>query len=283
MEKLIITAAITGSRISREATPHIPITPEEISQSAIECWNAGAAMVHIHVRDPQTGRGTQDVEIFRKVVDRVREKTDLILCLTTSGIPGRNLPTAERLAPLALKPEVASFDAGSINLGGSVFMNPPEFLEQAAEKMRAAGVKPELEIFDLGMLLTCLRMRDEGKLDEPLHFQLVLGTPWGAPATPKSLIYLHEYIPENATWSIIGIGKSHLPMSMMAMVMGGHIRVGMEDNIYYTRGVLAKTNAQFVERIVRLAKEYGREVATPAEARRILKLRLSGSGFSVPG
>ena len=272
MEKLIITAAITGSRISRETTPYIPITPEEIARSAIECWNAGAAMVHIHVRDPRSGLGTQDVETFRKVVDRVREKTDLILCLTTSGIPGRNLPTEERLAPLDLKPEVASFDAGSINLGGSVFLNSPEFLDRAAEKMRAAGVKPELEIFDLGMLFTCLRMRDEGKLDEPLHFQLVLGTPWGAPATPKSLIYLHEYIPENATWSIIGIGKTHLPMSMMAMVMGGHIRVGMEDNIYYTKGVLAETNAQFVERIVRLAREYGREVATPADARKILKL-----------
>ena len=272
MEKLIITAAITGSRISREFTPYIPITPEEIIQSAVECWQAGAAMVHIHVRDPQTGLGTQDMELFSQVVDALRDKTDLILCLTTSGIPGRNLPAEERLAPLALKPEVASFDAGSINLGGSVFMNSPEFLDQAAEKMRAAGVKPELEIFELGMLLTCLRMRDEGKLDEPLHFQLVLGTPWGAPATPRSLIYLHEYIPEDATWSVIGIGKGHLPMSMMAMVMGGHIRVGMEDNIYYSRGVLAKTNAQFVERIVRLAREYGREVATPDEARGILKL-----------
>jgi 3-keto-5-aminohexanoate cleavage enzyme len=272
MEKLIITAAITGSRISRETAPYIPITPEEIVQSAIECWEAGAAMVHIHVRDPQTGLGTQDVELFRQVVDALRNKTDLILCLTTSGIPGRNLPAEERLAPLGLKPEVASFDAGSINLGGSVFLNSPEFLQQAAEKMRAAGVKPELEIFELGMLLTCLRMRDEGKLDEPLHFQLVLGTPWGAPATPRSLIYLHEYIPADATWSVIGIGKGHLPMSLMAMVMGGHIRVGMEDNIYYSRGVLAKTNAQFVERIVRLAREYGREVATPDEARGILKL-----------
>lgn len=272
MEKLIITAAITGSRISRETTPYIPITPEEIAQSAVECWKAGAAMVHIHVRDPQTGLGTQDVEKFRQVVDILREKTDLILCLTTSGIPGRNLPTEERLAPLDLKPEVASFDAGSINLGGSVFLNSPEFLERAAEKMRTAGVKPELEIFDLGMLLTCLRMRDEGKLDEPLHFQLVLGTPWGAPATLKSLIYLHDYIPENSTWSIIGIGKGHLPMSMMAMVMGGHIRVGMEDNIYYERGILAETNAQFVERIVRLAQDYGREVATPDVARTILKL-----------
>jgi len=272
MEKLIITAAITGSRISRETAPYIPITPEEIVQSAIECWQAGAAMVHIHVRDPQTGLGTQDIELFRQVVDALRDKTDLILCLTTSGIPGRNLPAEERLAPLALKPEVASFDAGSINLGGSVFLNSPEFLEQAAEKMRVAGVKPELEIFELGMLLTCLRMRDEGKLDQPLHFQLVLGTPWGAPATPRSLIYLHEYIPEDATWSVIGVGKGHLPMSIMAMVMGGHIRVGMEDNIYYSRGVLAKTNAQFVARIVRLAREYGREVATPDEARGILRL-----------
>ena len=272
MEKLIITAAITGSRISRETAPYIPIAPEEIVQSAIECWEAGAAMVHIHVRDPQTGLGTQDMELFRQVVDALRDKTDLILCLTTSGIPGRNLPAEERLAPLGLKPEVASFDAGSINLGGTVFLNSPEFLQQAAEKMRAAGVKPELEIFELGMLLTCLRMRDEGKLDEPLHFQLVLGTPWGAPATPRSLIYLHEYIPADATWSVIGIGKGHLPMSLMAMVMGGHIRVGMEDNIYYSRGVLAKTNAQFVERIVRLAREYGREVATPDEARGILKL-----------
>jgi 3-keto-5-aminohexanoate cleavage enzyme len=272
MEKLIITAAITGSRITREMTPHIPITPQEIAQSAVECWNAGAAMVHIHVRDPNTGLGTQDLEMFRQVVETLRAKTDLILCLTTSGIPGRNLPIEERLAPLSLKPEVASFDAGSINLGGSVFMNPPEFLDRAAEKMRAGGVKPELEIFDLGMLVTCLRMRDEGKLDEPLHFQFVLGTPWGAPATPKSLIHLHEYLPSDATWSVIGIGKGHLPMSLMALAMGGHIRVGMEDNIYYSRGVLAESNAQFVERIVRIANEYGRDIATTADARKILKL-----------
>jgi 3-keto-5-aminohexanoate cleavage enzyme len=272
MEKLIITAAITGSRITRAMTPHIPITPQEIARSAVACWNAGAAMVHIHVRDPHTGLGTQDLEMFRQVVETLRAETDLILCLTTSGIPGRNLPTEERLAPLSLKPEVASFDAGSINLGGSVFVNSPEFLDRAAEKMRAAGVKPELEIFDLGMLLTCLRMRDEGKLDEPLHFQFVLGTPWGAPATPKSLIHLHEYLPSDATWSVIGIGKGHLPMSLMALAMGGHIRVGMEDNIYYSRGVLAESNAQFVERVVRISKEYGREIAAPAEARKILKL-----------
>jgi 3-keto-5-aminohexanoate cleavage enzyme len=273
MGKVIITAAITGSRISRDVAPNIPITPDEIAQSCIECWNAGASIVHIHVRDPKTGLGTQDLDLFRQVVEPLREKTDLLLCLTTSGIPGRNLPIEERLIPLKLEPELASFDAGSINLGGTVFINTPEFLEAAAKKMKEKGVKPELEIFDVGMIVTCLRMRDEGHLEEPLHFQFVLGTPWGSPATPKSFLHLYEHIPEGSTWSIIGIGKGHLPMSMMGLIMDGHIRVGMEDNVYYQRGELAKSNAQFVERIVRIAREYGREVATPAEAREILSLR----------
>ncbi len=272
MEKLIITAAITGSRITRKMAPYIPITPDEIVQSAVECWEAGAAIAHIHVRDPKTGLGCQNIDLFRQIVESLREKTDLILCLTTSGIPGLNLPTEERLAPLELKPELASFDAGSINLGGSAFINTPEFLEEAAKRMKEEGVKPELEIFDLGMIIACLRMRDEGHLDEPLYFQFVLGTPWGAPATPESLLYLHGHIPESSTWSAIGIGKGHLPVSTLALAMGGHIRVGMEDNIYYEKGVMAKTNAQFVERIARIAKTYGREIATPEEARRILRL-----------
>ena len=272
MDKLIITAAITGSRITKDKTPYIPITPEEIAKSAIDCWEAGASIVHIHVRDPDTGQGTQDVGLFKQVVEKLREETNLILCLTTSGIPGKNLPIEERLAPLDLRPELASFDAGSINLGGDVFINPPEFLERASAAMKQLGVKPELEIFDSGMMVTCLRMRGEGKLLEPLHFQFVLGTPWGAPATPRTLLYLREQIPPNATWSIIGIGKSHLPMSMMALAMDGHVRVGMEDNIYYSRGELVKTNAQFVARIVRIASEYGRDIATPDEARKILRI-----------
>jgi 3-keto-5-aminohexanoate cleavage enzyme len=273
MQKLIITAAITGSRISRQATPYIPMTPAEIVQSAIECRQAGAAMVHIHVRDPQTGLGTQDINLFKQVIAPLRAQTDLILCVTTSGIPGRNLPTEERLAPLQFKPELASFDAGSINLGEAAFISTPEFLETAAKRMMSLGVKPEIEIFDVGMMTASLRMRTRGFFKEPLHFQFVLGTPWGSPATPKSLLYLLEFLPEPATWSVAGIGKGHLPMSMMALIMGGHIRVGMEDNIYYQRGALATTNAQFVERIVRLADAYGREVATPAEAREILSLK----------
>ena len=273
MDKVIITAAITGSRNTRDIAPYIPITPEEIAESAIECWNAGASIVHIHVRDPKDGLGTQDLELFRRVVTPLREKTDLILSLTTSGIPGRNFSIEQRLIPLELQPELASFDAGSINLGGGVFSNPPEFLDAAAKKMKEKGVKPEIEIFDLGMIVTTLRMRDEKRLDDPLYFQFVLGTPWGAPATPKSFLHLFEHIPSNASWSVIGIGRGHLPMSMMGMIMGGHIRVGMEDNIYYEKGVLAKTNAQFVQRIGRISREYGREVASPAEARKILGLK----------
>ena len=272
-EKLIITAAITGSRIMREKAPYIPYTPEEIVESSMECWRAGASIVHIHVRDPKTGLGTQDLDLFQRVVTPLREKTDLVLCLTTSGIGGRNLPFEQRLAPLDLKPELASFDAGSINLGGGVFSNPPDFLDVAARMMKEKGVKPEIEVFDSGMLVTAVRMREDGKLSDPLHFQFVLGTPWGASATPKTLLYLHELLPKDATWSVIGIGKGHLPMSMMGLLMGGHIRVGMEDNIYYDRGILAQSNAQFVERIVRISHEYGRAIASPSEAREILKLR----------
>lgn len=273
MDRLIITAAITGSRISRSRTPYIPITPEEITKSAVECWEAGASVVHIHVRDPTTEIGTQDLELFRRVVEPLREETDLILCLTTSGIPGKNLPIEDRLVSLELEPELASLDAGSINLGGDVFINTPDFLEAAAERMKIKNVKPELEIFDVGMIMTCLRMRDRGLLEDPFHFQFVLGTPWGSPGTPRSLLHMYEMIPKDATWSVIGVGRTHLPVSMMALVMGGHIRVGMEDNIYYRRGELVKKNSQFVERIVRISKEYGRDVATPDEARKILNLK----------
>jgi len=273
MEKLIITAAITGSRITRQQSPFIPITPEEIVQSAIESWRAGASIVHIHVRDPETGLGCQELSLFERVVTPLREKTDLILCLTTSGIPGKNLPTKQRLTPLRLKPELASLDTGSINLGNALFANPPEFLDEAARRMREAGVKPELEVFDLGMIMTCLKMLKEGKLDPPLHFQFVMGRPYGAPATPKALLHLQEHLPSDATWSVLGAGRGSLPMAMMALIMGGHVRVGMEDTIYFSKDVLAKSNAQFVERIVRLAKDYGREVATPAEARKILGLK----------
>ena len=272
MENLIINAAITGSRNLRDIAPYIPYTPEEIVQSSIECWRAGAAIVHIHVRDPESGLGAQDPELFRQVVEPLREQTDVIVNLTTSGIAGRNLPMADRLKSLELKPDMASFDAGSINLGGGVFINPPDFLDLAADEMKRLSVKPEIEVFDSGMITTALAMIKQGKLEGPLYFQFVMGTPSGIVATPKSLLYLTEIIPSDSIWSVTGIGRAHLPMSMMALLMGGHIRLGMEDNLYYERGVLAKTNAQFVERIVRIAKEYGRGIASPDAARKILGL-----------
>lgn len=272
MEKIIISVGLTGSRITRRQTPYIPITPDEIAQAGTEAWRAGASILHIHVRDPKTGLGTQDAGIFKEVVDRIRSETDAILCLTTSGIPGRNLPIADRLQPLSLSPELVSFDAGSINMGENVFLNPQEFLDVLAKETLSKGIKPELEVFEVGMVYTCLRYLEKSLLKSPLHFQFVLGTPNGMPATPKSLLHLAEIIPKESTWSVVGIGPGQLPMAVMAMAMGGHARVGLEDNIYYSKGVLAKSNAQLVERVVRIAKEFGREIATPSDARKILGL-----------
>jgi 3-keto-5-aminohexanoate cleavage enzyme len=271
MGKLIITVGITGSRITRQQTPYIPITPQEIAQSGIEAWKAGASILHIHVRDPKTGLGTQDVSIFKEVVDRIRSETDAILCLTTSGIPGRNLEFRERLTPLSFNPELVSFDAGSINMRENVFLNPPEFLELLAREILTRGIKPELEVFEVGMVQTCIRYLAEGLLKPPLHFQFVLGVLGGMPATAKSLLHLSEMMPQDSTWSVIGIGPGQLPMTMIAMAMGGHVRVGLEDNIYYSKGVLAKSNAKLVERVIRIANEFGRS-NYPQESRGILML-----------
>ncbi len=177
MEKLIIAVGITGSRITRDQTPYIPILPEEIARSGIESWKAGASVLHVHVRDPKTGLGTQDLSIFKEVVDRIRAETDALLCLTTSGIPGRNLPIEERLQPLALKPEFVSFDAGSINLGGSVFINTPEFLETLAKRTLEMGIKPELEVFDIGMVHACHPISGSRTAQAPPSFSVC---PWDA-------------------------------------------------------------------------------------------------------
>ena len=272
MEKLIISVGITGSRITRLQTPSIPITPEEIAQSGIEAWKAGASILHIHVRDPKTGLGTQELSVFKEVVERIRNETDAILCLTASGIPGRNLQFQERLIPLSLNPELVSFDAGSINMRENVFLNPPEFLEMLAKETLAKGIKPELEVFEVGMVETCNRYLEKGLLKPPLHFQFVLGVVGGMPATAKSLLHLSEVLPQGSTWSVIGIGPGQLPMAVIGMAMGGHVRVGLEDNIYYSKGVLAKSNAQLVERVVKIAKEFGRDVAKPEESRKLLNL-----------
>jgi 3-keto-5-aminohexanoate cleavage enzyme len=268
---VIITAALTGSRITREQTPAIPLTPEEIAAEGIAAWRAGAAIVHVHVRDAE-GRGAQDMDAFRHVVSALRAETDVVLCLTTSGIPGRNLPTAERIGPLALQPEMASFDAGTIRMDAGMFINEPEFLDALAAEALGRGVKLELECFDLGMVETALRYHDEGKIPAPLHFQFVTGTRHGMPATAQALVEAVGMLPEGSTWSVIGVGRTQTPMAMLALAMGGHVRVGLEDTIHYRRGELATGNAQLVERVVRLAGEVERPVATPDEARELLGL-----------
>ena len=269
---VIITAALTGSRIGRAQTPHIPITPAEIAAEGVAARRAGAAVVHVHVRDAATGLGTQDVAVFREVASVLRAETDAILCLTTSGIPGRNLSTAERIAPLSLKPEMASFDAGTIDTEAGVFLNEADFLDALAAEATAQGVKLELECFDLGMIVTALRYHAEGKIPAPLHFQFVTGARHGMPATAATLVTAVSMLPAGATWSVIGIGRAQTPMAMLALAMGGHVRVGLEDNISYRRGELATGNAQLVERAARLAAELGRPVATPAQARELLGL-----------
>jgi 3-keto-5-aminohexanoate cleavage enzyme len=269
---VVITAALTGSRITRAQTPAIPITPEEIAAEGVAAWRAGAAVVHVHVRDAATGRGAQDMDAFREVVGALRSETDAILCLTTSGIPGRNLPAAERIAPLALRPEMASFDAGTIQMDAGLFVNEPQFLEALAAEALLQGVKLELECFTHEMIGTALRFHAEGRIPAPLHFQFVTGTRYGMPATAQALVEAVDMLPADATWSVIGVGRTQTPMAMLALAMGGHVRVGLEDSIFYRRGELATGNAQLVERAVRLAGELGRPVATPDEARRILGL-----------
>jgi len=273
VSKLIITCAITGSRIQKNETPYIPITPEEIAESAIGAVKAGASVIHIHVRDPHTHIGTQDRKLYERVLTLLRKEVDPVVCLSTSGVPGKNLDYQKRLIPLELKTEMVSFDAGSMNFGEAVFLNPPDFLELLAQKAKEYDVKLELECFHTGMISASLEMMKTGLIEKPLHFQFVLGVRGGAPATVPSLLSMVQMIPEDATWSVIGIGKSQLAMTMAGMVLEGHVRVGLEDNIYYSKGRLAKSNAELVERIVRIAGEYGRDIATPDEARQILGLK----------
>ncbi|MDI3535299.1 MAG: 3-keto-5-aminohexanoate cleavage enzyme [Thermosediminibacterales bacterium] len=272
MEKLIITVAPTGAWPTKENTPYVPLTPEEIADEVYRSWKAGAAIAHIHVRDDK-GKPSMEFEKFERTVKLIRERCDIIINLTTSG--GLDVTDEDRMKPfIELKPELASFDAGSMNwMNTAVFLNPPKFLETLARKMKENNVKPEIEVFDTGMIYNALYIAQKGLIDKPYHFQFVLGAPGGITATHKNLLHLVESIPEGSTWSVVGIGKYQLPMIYTALSMGGHIRVGMEDNVYLAKGVLAKSNADFVEKVVRLAKEFGREIATSDEARKILCLK----------
>ncbi len=271
MQRVIITAAVTGSRPTKEMNPAVAYTPEEIAQSAVECYRAGAAIAHIHVRDPETGKPAFEIELFEEVVARIRHECDMIINLTTSGLhlPGPGL-IEKRLEPVTLQPEICSLDLGSLNFQDAVFVNPPEWGRIAAERMREHGVKPEIEVFDVGHIYQALDLIAERLIDDPPLFQLCMGVRWGIEATPENLLFMKGKLPPKARWSVLGVGGAQLSMIALGILLGGNIRVGFEDNIYLRKGVLAKSNAQLVEMAVDLARMLQREPATPTEAREIL-------------
>ena len=272
MDKTIITVAVTGAFPTKEHNPNIPLTPKEIAADVVECWKAGAAIAHLHMRDDE-GKGTMSKEKFKETVDLIRSQCDIVLNLTTSG----DLYATEetRMAHvIELKPEMASYDAGSMNwMHSGLFLNPPQFLEKLGKVMLENNVKPEIEIFDAGMVYNSFYYIKKGVLETPAHYQFVLGADGGTAATVENLVYLKSLIPPEATWSALGIGKGHLPILFATLALGGHVRVGMEDNVYYAKGRLAKSNAEFVARAARLICEANKTVATPDEARQILGLK----------
>ncbi|MFM9106470.1 MAG: 3-keto-5-aminohexanoate cleavage protein [Chloroflexota bacterium] len=268
---LIISAATTGSWPTKAQNPNLPVTPEEIAACAVECGRAGAAIVHIHVRDEQE-RVTCDPARYARVRDLAEAAgSDVIINMSTGGGAGTTTDE-ERMAPVALSPEIASFDCGSVNFGERVFVNSPQFLDELASRMTAHRVLPEIECFEPGHVWNALRLIDDGKLRPPYWFQFVLGVRGGSPPTVKQLQHLVEMLPPGAHWSVCGIGRAQLPLGLAAMAMGGHVRTGLEDNLWYRKGELA-ANPQLVARIARIAGELGRPVATPAQARALLGLR----------
>ena len=270
MDKLIITAALTGAEVTREQQPALPVSPEEIAQAAADCVAAGAAIVHLHARRPD-GSSTQEAAAYKAIIDAVRARCDAIVQVSTGGAVG--MSAEERLAPVTLAPEMATLSLGSVNFGGDVFVNHPADIEIFAKAMAAQGVKPELEIFDAGMMATAQRLLRKGLLAAPAHFDLVLGVPGAMPGTPEALMYLRSQLPPGATWTVAGIGAAQLTLGAMAIALGGHVRVGFEDNIFFRKGELAGSNAQLVERIAAIGRLMDRAPATPDEARAMLGLR----------
>ncbi len=288
MDKLMITAAITGSITTRDKNPHLPVTPKEIADSAIECYHAGAAVCHIHVREVQTGEPSMKFELYREVFDRIREKSDMIINLSTGAgarflyspnRPGSPWDTSamrsaeERVEHVVrLRPELCSLDVGSLSFGPRVFASFQSVVEKMAALIKEAGTKPELEVFDIGHMRIGEHLLQQGLVEKPPLFQLCMGIPWGIEATLENMIYMHNNLPPEAIWYAFAIGPQHFPMAAASMMHGGHARVGMEDNIYIKRGVLATSNAQMVEKVVTMAEFFEREIASTKEARKILGL-----------
>lgn len=270
--KLIVTAAVCGASTSRRQTPHVPITPEEIAEEVIACADAGASIAHIHVRD-DNGVNTIDPERFGRVIELIKSSgRDIVLNLTTAC---DNVSAEQRMSHLyRFRPEMASLDIGSMNWANHhVFLNEPAFLEKMTAAMKELSVKPEIEIFDAGMIGNAQYYMSKGLIPAPAHFQFVLGVPGGLDATVENLQFLVNKLPEGSTWSALGIGRRSMPMLLATLALEAPcLRVGLEDGVYYSQGVLARSNAQLVARAIRIANEAGREIATPEETRQIMGL-----------
>lgn len=273
-KKRIITVATTGAWPTKKNNPNLPVSPEEIAEEIYRCWKAGAAVAHIHVRDEE-GRPSMSYDRFAEVARLIRahEDCDIIINFTSAGAP--NVADEDRIRHIReLKPEIASYDCGSMNMGHSfINENSPVFLEKLGLAMQEAGVKPEIEVFDVSMIYEALYYLEKGVLKAPLHFQLVLGAAGGIPATVENLLFMHSKLPEGCTWGAFGVGKQAQPIALATMALGGHLRVGMEDNVMLEKGVLAESNVQFVERAKKMLESAGLSAATPAEARQILGIK----------
>jgi uncharacterized protein (DUF849 family) len=293
VKKTLITCAVTGNLVKPEQTPHLPITPKQIADECLAAAAAGAAQVHIHVRDPVSGKPSMDVNLYQEVVRRIREKdTELIINLTT-GPGGRFvpseadpkvyasgttlLPPEARVEHIALiRPDVCSLDLNTMNSGPDVVINTPKNVRRMARVMREAGVKPELEIFDSGDINMALDLIADGTLEGPAMWTFVLGVKYGFAPTPETLVYARNMLPQGAFWSAFGIGRMEFPIVAQSWLLGGHVRVGMEDNIYLSHGVLAQSNAQLVAKARQIIESLGGQVASAAEARALLNLPVGG-------
>ena len=289
--EVIVTCAVTGAGETTDKSPHVPITPEEVANSAIEAAKAGASVAHVHVRDPETGKGSRDKKLFKEAVDRIRDnKTDIVINLT-AGMGGDWVPDSknmampgdgtdmigpdERLEHVELcKPEICSLDCGTLNFGvndHSIYISTLPILRKMAELTQSWGVKPELEVFDLGHIRLAKQLISEKLVNEPPMFQICLGIPWGADQSVDTMKVMKDHLPQNAFWSGFGISRMQIPMATAAVAMGGNVRVGLEDNLYLSKGVLA-TNGQLVAKIVKIIELMGGKVLSPEEARTKLGL-----------
>ncbi len=287
--KVVITVAVTGAVGERAKHPNLPITPKEIAESALEAYSAGASVVHIHVRDPKTAEQSMDFELYKEVVERIREASDMIINLTTG--PGARLfpdhsdpvglgpetiwnsPERRTEHIVKLRPELCSLDVGSMNMRNRIFANIVPHVEEMARRAGEVGAKPELEVFDLGHIDIARSLLEKGLVQSPALFQLCLGIPWGIPATPKNMLLMKDALPADAIWGGLGVGPLSFPMAAQSVLLGGNVRVGFEDNFNLSYGVPAKSNAQLVEKAVNIIKVLDKEPASSSEARKILGLR----------